>query len=85
MAQLPAISWTLRKLWEDKGSDYAAEGTAAHSLCEYKLKIALGIEAEDPTDDLSFYSKEMEECADGYAAYILELLEEVKDRWSYTL
>jgi hypothetical protein len=40
----------------------------------------LGIEAEDPTADLSFYNEEMEECADGYAAYILELLEEVKDR-----
>lgn len=28
----------LSESYEDKGSDYAAEGTAAHSLCEYKLK-----------------------------------------------
>lgn len=63
---------------EDKGSDYAAEGTDAHTLCEYKLKTALGLPAENPTENLSFYSEEMEECAGGYAAYILELVETAK-------
>jgi hypothetical protein len=62
----------------DKGSNYAAEGTAAHMLCEYKLKVALGIRAKDPTADLSFYNAEMEDCANGYAAYILELVETAK-------
>mgnify|MGYP001089823395 CR=1 FL=1 len=33
--------------YEDKGSDYAAEGTDAHTLCEYKLRKALGMEATD--------------------------------------
>ena len=33
--------------YADKGSDYAAEGTDAHALCEYKLRKALGMEAED--------------------------------------
>lgn len=64
--------------YEDKGSDFAAEGTDAHSLCEYKLKRALGIKAEDPTDTLSWYDEEMEDCASGYAAYICELVEEAK-------
>jgi hypothetical protein len=64
--------------YEDKGSEYAAEGTAAHMLCEYKLKVALGIRAKDPTADLSFYNAEMEDCANGYAAYILELVETAK-------
>lgn len=27
----------LCETYEDKGSDYAAEGTDAHALCEYKL------------------------------------------------
>ena len=36
--------------YEDKGSDYAAEGTDAHTLCEYRLKQALGIPAEDPIE-----------------------------------
>ena len=38
----------LCEAYEDKGSDYAAEGTDAHTLCEYRLKQALGIPAEDP-------------------------------------
>ena len=64
--------------YEDKGSEYAAEGTSAHMLCEYKLKVALGIRAKDPTADLSFYNAAMEDCANGYAAYILELVEMAK-------
>ncbi len=64
--------------YEDKGSDYAAEGTDAHTLCEYKLKTALGINAKDPTISLTYYNEEMEECANGYAAYILELVESAK-------
>lgn len=34
----------LCETYEDKGSDYAAEGTDAHALGEYKLKTALGIQ-----------------------------------------
>jgi hypothetical protein len=68
----------LSENYEDKGSDYAAEGTDAHTLCEYKLKAALSIHAKDPTDDLSHYNEEMEECAKGYTSFILELLETAK-------
>jgi hypothetical protein len=64
--------------YADKGSDYAAEGTDAHSLGEYKLKTALGIKAKDPTAKLTYYSEEMNECASDYAAYILELVETAK-------
>lgn len=64
--------------YEDKGSDFAAEGTDAHSLCEYKLRVALGMPADDPTENLTWYNSEMEECATGYATYILELVEEAK-------
>ena len=64
--------------YEDRGSDFAAEGTDAHSLCEHKLKTALGISSEDPTENLSWYNEEMEECANSYAAYVLELLAEAK-------
>ena len=64
--------------YEDKGSEYAQEGTDAHSLCEHKLKLALGMETTAPTDSLSFYNEEMEECACGYAAYVMELVEEAK-------
>ena len=68
----------LCEAYEDKGSDYAAEGTDAHALAEARLKQALGIPAEDPIENLSWYNEEMEECAVGYAAYVVELLETAK-------
>ena len=64
--------------YEDKGSDYAAEGTDAHSLCEFKLKTALGMKAQDPTENLTYYNEEIEDCANGYASYVLELVEAAK-------
>ena len=62
----------------DGGSEFAAEGTEAHELCEYKLKSALGMPAENPVPHLQRYSEEMEECASGYAAHVLSLVEEAK-------
>ena len=74
--------------YEDRGSDYAAEGTDAHTLCEFRLKQALGIlagdarPAEDPIENLSWYNEEMEECAQSYAAYVRELWETAKQTCS---
>lgn len=72
----------LCETYEDKGSDFAAEGTDAHSLCEYKLRKALGLPAKDPSEHLSWYNEEMEDCATGYASYILELVEAAKETCS---
>lgn len=68
--------------YEDKGSDYAAEGTDAHTLCESRLKSALGMAVKDPVEDLSWYNAEMEDCAAGYAEYVTELLEQAKQTCS---
>ena len=68
--------------YEDKGSDYAVEGTDAHALCEFRLKQALRMPTEDPIENLSWYNEEMEECAQGYAAYVEELLETAKQTCS---
>ena len=64
--------------YADATTDYAAEGTEAHALCEYQLKQSLGIPAENPIENLTWYDEEMEDCAAGYAAYVLELLEDAK-------
>ena len=64
--------------YDDKGSNYAAEGTDAHELCEYKLRRALGMEAKDPTENLTWFNEEMADCASGYATYILEPVEAAK-------
>ena len=66
----------LCETYEDKGSDYAAEGTDAHALGEFKIKSALGLPAEDPTESLKWYSEEMEDCANGYAEYAAAFLED---------
>lgn len=72
----------LCETYEDKGSDYAAEGTDAHALGEFKIKSALGLPAEDPTKSLKWYSEEMEDCASGYAEYVLEQVEAAKETCS---
>ena len=69
----------LSESYENKGSDYAAEGTDAHSLCEFKLKTALGMDADDPTDGLSYYDQEMDDCATSYASFVLEQVEAAKE------
>lgn len=64
--------------YADRGSDFAAEGTDAHTLGEYKIRRALGQTVKDPTEHLTWYSEEMEDCATGYAAYVLEQVEAAK-------
>lgn len=68
----------LSENYEDKSSDFAAEGTDAHELCEYKLKKALGQRAKNPTENLTWYNEEMEECASGYAEYVMKLIAQAK-------
>lgn len=72
----------LCEAYEDKSSDYAAEGTDAHALCEFRLKQALGIPVESPIENLTWYNEEMEDCAQGYTSYVLELLETAKQTCS---
>lgn len=57
---------------EDKPSDYARQGTEAHSLCEHKLKEALGMASEDPRKNLTFLDIEMEDAATLYTEFVME-------------
>ncbi|MBT9152214.1 MAG: hypothetical protein DDT35_00428 [Firmicutes bacterium] len=58
----------------DKSSSYAVEGTDAHTLCEHKLRTALGLPSQDPVNDLTYYNAEMEECANGYVSFVEGLI-----------
>ena len=64
--------------YKDEGSDFAKQGTDAHSLCEHKLKEALGMTTTDPTEDLTYYDEEMEQCASDYASFVCEQVEKAK-------
>ncbi len=62
----------------DSSSEYAAEGTDAHSMCEYKLRRALGLPADDPTESLSYYNKLMDDHCEDYVSFVMEIMEEAR-------
>lgn len=58
---------------EDNETTFAAEGTAAHALAEWKVRKALKQRAgRRPTSD--YRTDEMEECTDNYRDYIMDIV-----------
>lgn len=66
----------LEQEFEDQSSEAAAEGTAAHALCEHKLRRKLKMRSKRPVS--RFDTDEMEAYTDGYVEFVMELLEEAK-------
>ena len=62
--------------FENTSSEAAKEGTAAHALCEHKLKKALKKRSRRPASE--YDSDEMEECTDGYVQFVMEHYEAAK-------
>lgn len=62
----------------DQTSSYAQEGTDCHELCAYLVEKALGRDVTDPTENLTYYNAEMQNCAEEYCNFVLEQLEEAK-------
>ena len=69
----------------DTPSEYAAQGTDAHALCEFKLRKALGERVRDPTKKLASYDREMEECAEDYAQFVMGLVSQFREESADTL
>ena len=67
---------------QDTSSSYAQQGTDAHTLCEYKVKKALGHRVRDPTEDLTYFDEEMAECSDAYCEFVMEQVETAKQNCS---
>jgi hypothetical protein len=66
---------------EDKGSSYAAEGTDAHTLSEYKLMCEMGKDMShvaDVREHLTYYNAEMEEATDDYVNFCMGEYERLK-------
>lgn len=63
--------------FENTSSEAAKEGTAAHALCEHKLKKALKRRSRRPTSE--YDSDEMEECTDAYVQFVMEQYMEAKE------
>ena len=66
----------------DQTSPYAMQGTDAHTLCTYLVEEALGRDPNDPTEDLDYYDQEMQDCAEGYAAFVMEEYGKIKQTCS---
>lgn len=66
----------LEQEFEDRETEAAAEGTAAHALAEHKLRKALKMRSSRPQSQ--FDSDEMEEHTDSYVEFVLEQLERAK-------
>lgn len=62
--------------FENNESNAAAEGTAAHALCEHKLKKALHMRSKRPVS--VYNSDEMEEHSDAYVEFVMEQFELAK-------
>lgn len=67
---------------EDKGSDFAAEGSLAHAYCAQKLKFFLGLPTEGEEREIAelnqYHTGEMDEYTDMYATIVLEKFTEAK-------
>lgn len=70
----------LEQKFEDNSGEAAAEGSAAHALCEHKLRKALKMRAKKPVS--KYDSDEMDGYADGYVAFVLETIEQAKQSCS---
>ena len=72
----------LSEKYPDQTSPYARQGTDAHTLCAYLVEKALGRDSPDPTESLDYYDQEMQDCAEGYAAFVMEEYGKIKQTCS---
>ena len=62
----------------DRASPYAQQGTDCHELCAYLVEKELGKDVNDPTENLTYYDQEMQDCAENYCSFVMEQIEEAK-------
>ena len=66
----------LEQKFADRETEAAAEGTAAHALCEHKLRRALKMRSKKPVSQ--YDCDEMDAHTDGYVEFVLEQLAQAK-------
>lgn len=65
----------LEREFPSSSSEVAAEGTAAHALCEHKLRKLLKLRSKRPQSD--FEDDEMDRCSDDYVSFVQEQMTEI--------
>ena len=66
----------LEREFADRETEAAAEGTAAHALCEHKLRRALKMRSRKPVS--KYDCDEMDAYTDGYVEFVLEQFAQAK-------
>ena len=66
----------LEQEFTDRETEAAAEGTAAHALCEHKLRRALKQQSRKPISQ--YDCDEMDSYTDGYVQFVLETIAEAR-------
>ena len=67
----------LEQEFEDRETEAAAEGTAAHALCEHKLRRALKRQSRKPIS--KYDCEEMDTHTDNYVQFVLETISQAKE------
>ena len=65
----------LEREFPSSSSEAAAEGTAAHALCEHKLRKFLKLRSKRPHSD--FEDDEMDRCSDAYVSFVQEQMGDI--------
>lgn len=67
----------LEEGFPNESSVYAAEGTFAHEVCEYKVRKYLHERVKRPQSD-EFYTEEIDQITDVYYEFVVGVIEEMK-------
>ena len=67
----------LQERFPNESSVYAAEGTFAHEVCEYKVRKYLHERVKRPQSE-EFYTEEIDQITDVYAEFVIAIIEEMK-------
>ena len=67
----------LQDQFPNESSVYAAEGTFAHEVCEYKVKKYMKERVKRPQSE-EYYTEEIDQITDVYAEFVISVIEEMK-------
>ncbi|MBQ8962664.1 MAG: DUF2800 domain-containing protein [Clostridia bacterium] len=67
----------LEEGFPNESSVFAAEGTFAHEVCEYKVRKYLHERVKRPQSE-EFYTEEIDQITDVYAEFVITIIEEMK-------
>lgn len=67
----------LQESFPNESSVYAAEGTFAHEVCEYKVRKYLHERVTRPQSE-EFYTEEIDQITDVYAEFVISIIEQMK-------